>query len=174
MKNTALNACNTDIFKSISHIINNDASKHIILPNVCSPMNKFISGFSKELYKHYPEIETTININTPKKMCSCITVKTNPKTKSQLIVANMYCQTKNSQKRIINYGQLVLCMYEIKNIIFDLKHKFPDFSTEIHCTKFGIGMAGGNWNFISDLINDIWNNNNVYVYNHTRKTTNAY
>ena len=35
---------------------------------------------------------------------------------------------------------------------------------EIHCPKFGSGLAGGNWNFISDLIDDVWGRYNVTVH----------
>jgi hypothetical protein len=37
---------------------------------------------------------------------------------------------------------------------------------EIHAPKFGSGLAGGNWNFISDLIEDIWGKYNVFIYNY--------
>jgi hypothetical protein len=36
---------------------------------------------------------------------------------------------------------------------------------EIHCPKFGSGLAGGNWAFIEDLIEDIWGKYSVTVYN---------
>jgi hypothetical protein len=35
---------------------------------------------------------------------------------------------------------------------------------EIHAPKFGSGLAGGNWLFISDLIDDIWGNINTFIY----------
>jgi hypothetical protein len=35
---------------------------------------------------------------------------------------------------------------------------------QIHAPKFGCGLAGGNWNFIQDLITDIWKNIQVFVY----------
>jgi hypothetical protein len=48
-----------------------------------------------------------------------------------------------------------------------------DFSTnsssvEIHAPKFGSGLAGGNWNFISDLIEDIWSKHTVYIYDYKK------
>ena len=36
---------------------------------------------------------------------------------------------------------------------------------EIHCPKFGSGLAGGNWEFIKDLIEDIWGRYFVTIYN---------
>ena len=40
---------------------------------------------------------------------------------------------------------------------------------EIHAPKFGSGLAGGNWYFINDLIEDIWGDFNVYIYNYSKK-----
>jgi hypothetical protein len=40
---------------------------------------------------------------------------------------------------------------------------------EIHCPKFGSGLAGGNWDFISNLIEDIWSKYHVTVYNYNKK-----
>jgi hypothetical protein len=42
-------------------------------------------------------------------------------------------------------------------------------SFEIHCPKFGSGIAGGNWNFISDLIQDIWGSYDVFVYTYNKQ-----
>jgi hypothetical protein len=39
-----------------------------------------------------------------------------------------------------------------------------DSRVQIHAPKFGCGLAGGNWNFISELINDIWGKFFVTVY----------
>lgn len=160
---------NIDIFKQIDYLIKNETSKHFIIPNICVEYNKNISGFSKELYNRYPLLETNISVtNIPKKLCSTLVVDSNPATKGRVIVANMYCQsTKKSNKRSLHYGQLVYCMYEVKNFIQNLKIEFPDFTSELHCPKFGIGSAGGNWVFIEDLIDDIWGYNNVFIYNHT-------
>ena len=35
---------------------------------------------------------------------------------------------------------------------------------QIHAPKFGSGLAGGNLNFIADLIDDIWGNIETYIY----------
>jgi hypothetical protein len=60
-------------------------------------------------------------------------------------------------------------MYEIKQLITNLKNEFPDFTTEIHSPKLGTGVAGGNWSLIEELITDIWGTSNVFIYNRLRK-----
>jgi hypothetical protein len=65
--------------------------------------------------------------------------------------------------RPLNYYALSVCMFNIK---LHIQHiiKSNDSSVEIHAPKFGSGLAGGNWLFISDLIKDIWNNIPVFIY----------
>jgi len=46
-----------------------------------------------------------------------------------------------------------------------MREKFDkDQSVQIHAPKFGCGLAGGNWNFVSELIRDIWSNIPVFIY----------
>lgn len=166
---------NADIFANIDNLISTSPSKHIIVPNVCSKMNKITSGFSRELYKKYPSVMADVDINNiPKNLCTYSVAYRHPHTKALLIVANMYCQENINTSRLIHYGQLVFCMYEIKKKIHALKEQFPDFSTEIHCSRFGTGISGGNWQIISELINDIWSTESVFIYNKRIITQDAY
>jgi hypothetical protein len=165
---------NISLFDNVKGLLKNESSKFFIIPNICWPYNKKISGFSRQLYEHYPIVEANINTsNIPKNLCSMLLAEKNTITKGKIFIANMYCQnSKKKNNRLIHYGQLVYCMYEIKNFIQNLKDNFPDFTTEIHCPKFGTGSCGGNWIFIQDLIDDIWALNNIYIYNHTNSKKN--
>ena len=64
--------------------------------------------------------------------------------------------------RPLNYLALVKCMNQIN--MFISKNFNNDTRVEIHAPRFGCGLAGGNWNFISDLIDDIWTNKSVVIY----------
>jgi hypothetical protein len=71
-----------------------------------------------------------------------------------------------TNQRPLNYFALGQSMYKVSQFI----HMNTGFlnkneKIEIHCPKFGSGLAGGNWNFISELINDIWGKFFVTVYN---------
>jgi hypothetical protein len=165
-----IDVVNSNIFDAIeSAIIHSPTSLNIFVPNVCPIGNESISGFSKELHNRFPIVEASLNVTANKKpgrVC-IVDVKTNPKNKSKIIVGNMFCQTSAPKpKRSLHYGQLVFCMYEIKQKLLELKKNNPDFISEIHCPKFGVGIAGGNWNFISDLVIDIWGDFRVVAYNH--------
>ena len=49
------------------------------------------------------------------------------------------------------------------------KYNYQFKKVEINSPKFGSGLAGGNWYFINDLIEDIWGDFNVYIYNYSKK-----
>lgn len=165
-----IDTVNSNIFDTIDANINySGKSINIFIPNVCPIGNDNISSFSKELYRRFPILEASLNVTANKKpgrVCF-VDVKTNPKNKSKIIICNMFCQTSVSKpKRSLHYGQLVFCMYDIKQKILELQKNNPDFTNEIHCPKIGVGISGGNWYFIADLIFDIWSEFRVTAYNH--------
>jgi hypothetical protein len=55
-------------------------------------------------------------------------------------------------------------MAAVKAYIADLL-KNNDSKIEIHAPKFGSGLAGGDWNFIKELVCDIWSNCPIFIYN---------
>jgi hypothetical protein len=72
--------------------------------------------------------------------------------------------------RPLNYLALTKAMNNLSQYI----HMNTGFinkteNIEIHAPKFGSGLAGGNWNFISDLIEDIWGKFFVTIYNYPSK-----
>jgi hypothetical protein len=68
--------------------------------------------------------------------------------------------------RPLNYFALIKAMNSINMYI---KTKLdPSEKIEIHCPKFGSGLAGGNWKFIENLIEDIWPAYFVSVYEYNK------
>jgi hypothetical protein len=94
--------------------------------------------------------------------------------KHKVFFVNMIAQNgiKNqSNPRPLNYFGLVKAMNNLSIFISDyIKNSNKSEKVEIHCPKFGSGLAGGDWNFISYLIDDIWNKTPVIVYNYNRRT----
>lgn len=162
----AISAKKTSVFEAVNEIFRTAPSTSIIIPNVCSSDISDINGFTRELFKHYPIVQANYEL-TKKKPGSIdfIDVKTDKKTRNKIIVANIYCQ-ENRQKQIrkIHYGLLVHGMYEIKRYILAYKKNNTDFSIEIHSPKLGSGSTGANWSFVSELMNDIWDGQKLYVY----------
>lgn len=148
----------------------------IIIPNLCNT-NYTYGGFaSSRIAEHYPIVEESY------KVLGKVFVAQNPgyvqfievlKNKdNKLIVANMFAQTgvaNKSKPRTLNYNYLVSSMNQMQQFIQRQKHKNIDehIDISIHSYKFGIGKScNGQWDFIKDLIDDIWlNHTNIFLYN---------
>lgn len=143
---------------------------HVIVPHVCNNVNAFGAGFASEVAAIYPEVKLNFHmLGSQAKLghSQFITVKTDKQYRYSITFANMIAQNKllnNSNKRPLNYAALVYCMNQVKNQAKNIKIDSENCRVEIHCPKFGSGLAGGNWNFISELIKDIWYDIPTFVY----------
>ncbi len=89
---------------------------------------------------------------------------------SKMIVANMLAQDGyrgNSDFEVpLRYIALAKCMIKVALWIKKEADKYPDKLFAIHAPKFGSELAGGNFDFILELIREIWIEEgiNVTVY----------
>lgn len=150
-------------------------SKTIIIPHVCNNVNVFGAGFAKAVGDMFPEVKYNYHLLGKSFLqqnlgyVQFIDIKPlNKINDNKLIIANMIAQngtTSSKNPRPLNYGALAICMYRVKSYIKEIKYNFADMQNiEIHAPKFGSGLAGGNWNFISDMIKDIWTDTSVFIY----------
>ena len=148
---------------------NNGSS--IIVPHVCNNIDAFGAGFAGELSKHYPIVKENYHLLGSSFLknnlgyVQFIEVYRDRTFGHRLIFANMIAQNGTISKknpRPLNYLALVKCMNQIN--IFVSKNFNNDTRVEIHAPRFGCGLAGGNWNFVEELISDIWTNIPVFVY----------
>jgi len=157
-----------NIFSATKEIILS-GKYNIVIPHVCNNIGLFGSGFAKDVSFFYPEVAINFEMSGNKtKLGSIQYVKTieNKNTKTFLYFANMIAQNKtisNNNPRPLNYESLMKCMIDVRQFANTLSNK-TDAESQIHCPMFGSGLAGGNWLFIKDLIGDIWNDFNVFVY----------
>lgn len=153
---------------------NNGAT--VIVPHVCNNADAFGAGFASHVSEKYPIVKENYHMlgkNFLKQnfgYCQIVQVYEDPKYKHKLIFANMIAQNgfKNQNNpRPINYLALVKSMNSLSQYI-TLKTGFvsKNENIEIHCPKFGSGLAGGDWNFIANLIEDIWPKYFITVYNY--------
>jgi hypothetical protein len=63
----------------------------------------------------------------------------------------------------IKYVALMNCMLKVKDLIIEKKRENVGTKISIHCPKFGSFRAGGNWDFIEELIFEIWIANKIDV-----------
>lgn len=143
---------------------------NVIIPHVCNNINAFGAGFAKDINHFYPIVKDNYHLLGKKQQLGHVQYITVHKDNSyghELIIANMIAQNglkSPKNRRPLNYYALAYCM---SNVSAFIKNRIATDNTakyEIHCPKFGSGLAGGNWNFIVNLIEDIWNNYTVVVY----------
>jgi hypothetical protein len=157
-----------NIFKNTTDILSS-GKYNIIIPHVCNNMGVFGAGFAKDIGMRFPEVCVNFEmLGSQSKLGSVQYIKTleNKNAKSYLYFANMIAQNKtisNHNPRPLNYEYLVKCMVDVRQFATNLTDK-TEIVCQIHCPMFGSGLAGGNWLFIKNLIEDIWFSFDVCVY----------
>lgn len=158
---------NQNIFDST---IDRTKSCYVIIPHVCNNVNAFGAGFAGAISSVYPIVKHNFHLLGTKARLGYtqfIDTYINKQTNNKIIVANMIAQNgiiNSKNPRPLNYYALCVCMNSINKHINDLYANDPSLKIEIHCPKFGSGLAGGNWKFIEDLISDIWSGHDVFIY----------
>ena len=171
---------NKNIFNIIRDRVNSkENGATIFVPHVCNNIDLFDAGFAGQVAKEYPSVKTDYHLLgknfLQKNLGHCQTIKVfeEPQYRHKLYFVNMISQNGvkgfNNQ-RPLNYLALAQSMNKLAQIIY-MNTGFLDKSEniEIHAPKFGSGLAGGNWNFISELISDIWGKFFVTIYNYPAK-----
>lgn len=153
-------------------VLNRVSSKQngstVILPHVCNAHSFISSKFAAVLNEKYPSLSENFKMLSKDAVLGktqFVKVFEDSEYKHSIIIANMICQqtaTKFSS-RLINYGALSYCMNSVRFKAKEIK-KSEEEKIEIHAPKFGCGNSGGNWVFISNLIEDIWLGLDTYIY----------
>jgi hypothetical protein len=164
-----------DIFQSAKLIVKSkELGSNVIIPHVCNNIDSFGAGFAASVSKEYPDIKHNYHLLGRKFLkehpgyVQFIDVEYEKQYNRRLIVANMIAQNglrSPSNPRPLNYAYLTKSMLDIKKFI--LANFNSENPVEIHCPKFGSGLSGGNWKFIENLIEDIWGEYKVVVYEFT-------
>lgn len=170
---------NKDLFSiAESRIKAEQNGSTVFIPHVCNNIDLFGAGFAAAISDKYPEVKANYHMLGKNFLrqnlghAQIIKIKEDPKYKHSLYVVNMIAQNgirNNTNTRPLNYAALVKSMIQLSQHI----HMNTGFlkqteNIEIHAPKFGSGLAGGNWSFISDLIEDIWSKYQVYVYDYKK------
>jgi O-acetyl-ADP-ribose deacetylase (regulator of RNase III) len=159
--------------KGIYKVVKGDATipqaekfEAAIIPHVCNDLGGWGKGFVLALNKRFGDLPLRtyrIDCQGKKRLGRTSTAVVNETEKHYTVVANMIAQRgyidEENNPRPLRYDALVQCMIQVaayaKGINF-----FGDRpnikKVSIHCPKFGSGLAGGNWEFIEKLIEDIW------------------
>jgi hypothetical protein len=172
---------NKDIFATTSELVRMDQmGSSIVVPHVCNNIDLFGAGFAEAVANRYPEVKANYHLLGQSFLrnnlghVQFIEVMHNKKYGHKLVFANMIAQNgvrNKSNFRPLNYIALAKSMHSVAIYIKGMAASNKDYASKwtIHCPKFGSGLAGGNWNFISDMIADAWRDTPVYVYQHQNK-----
>lgn len=166
---------NADIFDIIMQRVkaqNNGAT--IFVPHICNNIDLFGAGFAAQVAEKFPTVKADYHMLGKKFLADnpgyaqILKIYEDPKYKHRLYFVNMIAQNGTispKNPRPINYFSLMKSMSSLSRYIHNnTGYSQKTENIEIHCPKFGSGLAGGNWNFISDLIEDIWGPYQVFVY----------
>jgi hypothetical protein len=157
-----------DIFATSLDLVNSKNNGYtVIIPHVCNNIGVFGAGFSGEIERKFPEVAINFNIGGKIKLGNTqfITVAENHLNKNKLIIANMVAQNGTigpKNRRPLHYPSLIRCMFNVLDLVNSMNK--TEKGVKIFSPKFGSGLAGGNWNFIADLIDDIWSTHDVMVF----------
>lgn len=179
-RNNNLIVSNKDLFESIKYRVNGDHNgSTIFVPHVCNNADAFGAGFAAQVAEKYPSVKADYHMLGKKFLqnnmgySQIIKVFEEPKYRHKLYFVNMIAQNgfrSTFNPRPINYFGLVKAMNGLSNyIITNTGFSNGSEKIEIHCPKFGSGLAGGNWDFISCLIEDVWAKYPVTIYNYNKK-----
>lgn len=165
-----------DIFEGIRNV---ETDKIIFIPHICNDVGKWGSGFVVPLAKRYPKSREyylrwnnqtyCYEQNIPFKLGNVQYVYDSM---SNVVICNMIAQRSTisaSNPSPIDYESLGQCMNNVKERIFSVNDNILSNAdsiikdVEIHCPKFGSGLAGGDWNVIEKMIDRIWCENNIDV-----------
>ncbi len=135
----------------------------VVIAHCCNNLGAWGKGFvlalsrkwekPEKVYRDFCERNTMATIILPilGKVCYA-------KIDNHLVIANMIAQNSivSADNPIpIKYKALTECMTEVVNYIEMIKKQTSN-PVVIHCPKFGSLRAKGNWEFILELIREIW------------------
>lgn len=140
-----------DLFKYIPE----NPQQIIIIPHVVNNIGAWGSGFVVPLGGKYPKCkEHYLNNQHLYQLGDTCTIWVDP----NIFVANMCAQNelKSASNPVpLKYEHLVTCMVDVRDyVMHNIPHGF--YSKEIWCPMFGSDRAGGDWNLIYKLIEEIW------------------
>lgn len=142
-----INYVEGDLFAGI-----NDTKNPIILPHIVNSKGAWGAGFVIPLAKHFPAareqylswFQDRYNSPTiPFELGNVQFVK-----RDNIYIANMLAQTLGGS-RPLYYNHLINCMEEVGEAALNA-------NAEIIAPLFGSSLAGGNFDFIKELIYDCW------------------
>jgi hypothetical protein len=132
--------------------------KSIVVPHVVNNLGAFGAGFAAGVAKHWPIVrEQYLEMRALGYVLGTNQVVG---VSENLAVINMIAQRGligRSNPHPLNYDALRKCMEMVPSVV-------KTMAGEIHTIKFGSGLAGGDWDRIEEMIDEIWGDLSVTIY----------
>ena len=143
----------------------------VIIPHCCNNKGVMGAGVALSLRKKWPDVfEVYEKMQAPSHYCLLGKVSY-AKIDNHLVIANMIGQDGTVSKdnaKPVKYWALAAAMIQVVGYIEMIQEQTSN-PVVIHCCKFGSDLAQGNWEFILELIREIWLENGIdvviYEYN---------
>jgi len=142
-----------DLFRDIHIAI----SETRVITHVVNDKLAWASGFVLPLAKNFPDAEKDYKLWKDIKMGDVRYTPISDEYEVHTYIAHMCGQTLSWQRprvRDLRYNKLVECMDKVAKFINEIKSGGEP--CQIICPKFAAGLAGGNWDFVRELIEDCW------------------
>jgi len=130
-----------------------EKGRYDMIVHGCNCFHNMEAGFARQLITRYPGVfradcEQT-NSGDRKKLGRHTKFHT-----GKFLIINAYTQFSYGGERDIYYPAL-------SRVFYDLNHQYP--GTKVGIPKIGTGIAGGDWDIISELINATTSNLDIEV-----------
>lgn len=143
-----------DLFASVKNLpFSEKGGKNIVIAHVVNNQARMGSGFVIPLMKTFPllrakYIEWSLAEN---RLSQTLFLEY-----GGIHISNMCAQTL-SEQRPLNYSSLVHCMEHTASFARVRGYK-------VYAPLFGAGLAGGDWAFIKELIDDVWGDIDTTIF----------
>lgn len=129
-------------------------NENVIVAHICNNVGVYNAGVAKAIRNKWPKAYEKYKSNTPYWLGKNI----NARISTQFWVVNMIAQKglrSKSNPKPIDYKALEMCLIDVNS---------ANIAYSVHMPKIGTGLAGGDWAIIEPMIDAIFVDRNVYVW----------
>jgi len=137
----------------------------VIIPHCCNDLGIMGKGVALALKEKWPLVEDVYKMQSLTLGFVSFAHVQEMNNEDQIVVVNMIGQhgtVHQDNPKPVKYWALSEAMLRVRFFCED-NYGQNDAKPVIHCPKFGSDLAKGNWDFILELIREIWLENGIDV-----------
>lgn len=129
----------------------------VVIAHVCNNLGLMGKGFAKQVAETFPEVAERFKRAKPAFQSTLILPSRSP----SIYISNMVCM--NGLFHRIN-NPAPLCNDSLKECLRQTKVYAKDLGAQVHMPRIGSGLARGDWNTIRGIIEDVFGESEVFVW----------